>query len=96
MTDLKRVCVFCGSKHGVRPAYREAARAMGEALVAAGIDLVYGGGAVGLMGVVADAVLDAGGEVIGVIPEAHEPAARSPTSASPTSGSSARCTSGKP
>jgi len=70
MTDLKRLCVFCGSKHGVRPAYREAARAMGEALVAAGIDLVYGGGRVGLMGVVADAVLDAGGEVIGVIPEA--------------------------
>ena len=70
MTDLKRVCVFCGSKHGVRPAYREAARAMGEALVAAGIDLVYGGGKVGLMGVVADAVLDAGGQVIGVIPEA--------------------------
>jgi hypothetical protein len=70
MTDLKRLCVFCGSKHGVRPAYREAARAMGEALVTAGIDLVYGGGRVGLMGVVADAVLDAGGEVIGVIPEA--------------------------
>ena len=70
MTDLKRVCVFCGSKHGVRSAYRQAARAMGETLVAAGIDLVYGGGKVGLMGVVADAVLDAGGQVIGVIPEA--------------------------
>jgi uncharacterized protein (TIGR00730 family) len=70
MTDLKRLCVFCGSKHGARPVYREAARAMGEALVAAGIDLVYGGGKVGLMGVIADAVLDAGGEVIGVIPEA--------------------------
>jgi uncharacterized protein (TIGR00730 family) len=70
MTDLKRLCVFCGSKHGVRPAYREAARAMGEALVAGGIALVYGGGRVGLMGVVADAVLDAGGEVTGVIPEA--------------------------
>jgi uncharacterized protein (TIGR00730 family) len=70
MTLLKRVCVFCGSKHGVRPAYREAARALGETLVAAGIGLVYGGGKVGLMGTLADAVLDAGGEVIGVIPEA--------------------------
>jgi uncharacterized protein (TIGR00730 family) len=69
MTALRRVCVFCGSKHGVRPEYTEAARAMGAALVAGGIDLVYGGGKVGLMGVVADAVLDAGGEVTGVIPD---------------------------
>jgi uncharacterized protein (TIGR00730 family) len=69
MTTLRRVCVFCGSKHGVRPQYTEAARAMGTALVAGGIDLVYGGGKVGLMGVIADAVLDAGGEVIGVIPD---------------------------
>jgi|SRR5688500_16607131 uncharacterized protein (TIGR00730 family) len=68
MTELRRVCVFCGSKHGVRPEYTEAARAMGSALAAAGIDLVYGGGRVGLMGEVADAVLEAGGEVIGVIP----------------------------
>ena len=70
MTSLRRVCVFCGSKHGVRPEYTEAARAMGGALAASGIDLVYGGGRVGLMGEVADAVLEAGGEVIGVIPEA--------------------------
>jgi uncharacterized protein (TIGR00730 family) len=69
MTKLRRVCVFCGSNHGVRPEYTEVARAMGTALVAGGIDLVYGGGRVGLMGVVADAVLDAGGEVIGVIPD---------------------------
>ena len=69
MAVLRRVCVFCGSKHGVRPEYTEAARAMGSALAAGGIDLVYGGGSIGLMGVVADAVLDAGGEVIGVIPE---------------------------
>jgi uncharacterized protein (TIGR00730 family) len=69
MAVLRRVCVFCGSKHGVRPEYTEAARAMGAALAAAGIGLVYGGGRVGLMGVVADAVLDAGGEVIGVIPD---------------------------
>lgn len=69
MAALRRVCVFCGSKHGVRPEYTEAARAMGTAMAAGGIDLVYGGGRVGLMGVIADAVLDAGGEVIGVIPD---------------------------
>ena len=69
MAALRRVCVFCGSKHGARPEYAEAARAMAAALVAAGVDLVYGGGRVGLMGVVADAVLEAGGEVIGVIPD---------------------------
>lgn len=69
MAALRRVCVFCGSKHGVRPEYTEAARATGTALVAAGIELVYGGGRVGLMGEVADAVLAAGGQVIGVIPE---------------------------
>ena len=69
MATLRRVCVFCGSKHGVRPEYTDAARAMGTALAAGGIGLVYGGGRIGLMGVVADAVLDAGGEVIGVIPD---------------------------
>jgi uncharacterized protein (TIGR00730 family) len=69
MTALRRVCVFCGSKHGARPEYADAAQAMGAALAASGIDLVYGGGRVGLMGVVADAVLAAGGEVIGVIPD---------------------------
>lgn len=70
MRELKRVCVFCGSSPGARPAYAEAARAMGRALAERGIGLVYGGGKVGLMGVVADAVLKAGGEVVGVIPEA--------------------------
>jgi len=69
MAALRRVCVFCGSKAGRRPEYAAAAEAMGAALAAAGIDLVYGGGRVGLMGVVADAVLAAGGEVIGVIPD---------------------------
>ena len=69
MATLRRVCVFCGSKHGVRPEYTEAARSMGTALAAGGIGLVYGGGCSGLMGEVADAVLDAGGEVIGVIPD---------------------------
>lgn len=68
MVTLRRVCVFCGSKVGARPAYAEAARAMGATLAGAGVGLVYGGGRVGLMGVVADAALAAGGEVIGVIP----------------------------
>jgi uncharacterized protein (TIGR00730 family) len=68
MVELRRVCVFCGSQFGNRPAFREAAEAMGATLAAQGIGLVYGGGSVGLMGVVADAVLAGGGEVIGVIP----------------------------
>lgn len=65
-----RICVFCGSKTGNNETYAEAARAMGRALVAEGIDLVYGGGHVGLMGITADAVLAAGGRAIGVIPQA--------------------------
>ncbi len=67
---MNRICVFCGSSVGNQPAYAEAARAMGALLARRGIGLVYGGGNVGLMGVVADAVLDLGGEVIGVIPQA--------------------------
>lgn len=66
---MKYVCVFCGSSMGKRPAYKLAAQAMGETLAQQGLSLVYGGGNVGLMGVVADATLAAGGEVIGVIPE---------------------------
>ncbi len=65
---MKRICVFCGSSMGASPAFAEGARALGRALAEAGITLVYGGGGVGLMGVLADAVLEAGGEVIGVIP----------------------------
>ena len=68
--NLRRVCVFCGSKVGADERYRAAAVELGQLLVRSGIGLVYGGGSVGLMGVIADAVLDAGGEVIGVIPEA--------------------------
>ena len=68
MRTLKRVCVFCGSAVGSKPVYAEAARAFGRAVAARGIGLVYGGGAVGLMGIAADAALQAGGEVIGVIP----------------------------
>jgi len=62
-----RLCVYCGSNAGVSPAFRNAAHALGEAMARRGIALVYGGGQVGLMGVVADAALAAGGEVIGVI-----------------------------
>ena len=65
---MKRVCVYCGSSIGNQPIYREMAVAMGALLARRGIGLVYGGGNVGLMGVIADAVLAGGGEVIGVIP----------------------------
>jgi hypoxanthine phosphoribosyltransferase len=67
---VPRLCVFCGSSPGARPAYGEAAEELGRLLVAQGIGLVYGGGAVGLMGRLADAVLAEGGEAIGVLPEA--------------------------
>lgn len=67
---LKRICVFAGSRDGADPAYTEAAARLAEAIVAAGLGLVYGGGRVGLMGAVADAALAEGGEVIGVIPSA--------------------------
>jgi uncharacterized protein (TIGR00730 family) len=67
---LHSLCVFCGSHSGASPAYGEAAARLGRALAGRGLRLVYGGGHVGLMGVVADAALAAGGEVIGVIPAA--------------------------
>jgi uncharacterized protein (TIGR00730 family) len=67
---MKRICIFCGSSTGTQPAYREAAEAMGALLAQRRIGLVYGGGHVGLMGVIADAVLAGGGEAIGVIPQA--------------------------
>lgn len=69
---MRRVCVFCGSSPGKSPVYLEAARATGRALARRGIGLVYGGGSVGLMGAVADATLEAGGEAVGVIPRALE------------------------
>ena len=69
---MRRVCVFCGSSLGSRPAYADAARRLGEALARRRMGLVYGGGSIGLMGVVADAALAASGEVIGVIPGALE------------------------
>jgi uncharacterized protein (TIGR00730 family) len=67
---MKRVCVFCGSNSGANPAYAQAAAELGRLLAGQGRTLVYGGGNVGLMGVVADAALAAGGKVIGIIPEA--------------------------
>ena len=67
---MRRICVFCGSSPGARPAYGEAAEELAGVLAAEGIGLVYGGGAVGLMGRLADAMLAGGGETIGVMPEA--------------------------
>lgn len=69
MPPRSRLCVYCGSAGAVDRRYREAARELGERLAGAGIELVFGGGRIGLMGVLADAVLAAGGRVVGVIPE---------------------------
>src|SRR5688572_19234075 len=66
--ELRRVCVFCGASPGNDAAFAALARAVGEGLARRGIGVVYGGGRVGMMGFVADAALEAGGEVIGVIP----------------------------
>jgi uncharacterized protein (TIGR00730 family) len=70
MAGMRRVCVFAGSNPGNLPDYRLAAEALGRELAARGLGLVYGGGRVGLMGALADAVLTSGGEAIGVIPRA--------------------------
>jgi len=67
---MKRICVFCGSNAGHNPIYRAEAEKLGRLLAARNIELVYGGGNIGLMGAVADACLEAGGTVIGIIPEA--------------------------
>ena len=63
------LCVYCGSRHGARASYTQAAQQLGQAIGARGWQLVYGGGKVGLMGEVADATLAAGGRVVGVIPD---------------------------
>lgn len=70
MTALARVAVYCGSAIGADPLFGDAARATGQAMVSQGVDLVYGGGRLGLMGVIADKVLELGGRVYGVIPHA--------------------------
>jgi uncharacterized protein (TIGR00730 family) len=67
---VKRLCVFCGSSPGFDPAHAAMARNLGAKLATEGIGLVYGGGSIGLMGIVADAALAGGGEVIGVMPQA--------------------------
>ncbi len=67
---MRRICVFAGTNLGVRKEYQEAARELGRELLERGLGLVYGGGSIGLMGVIADSVLAGGGEVIGVIPYA--------------------------
>lgn len=69
MTSVKTVCVYCGSSGAVDPAFRDAATDLGKLLAEAGMELVYGGGRVGLMGLVADGVMTNGGRVIGIIPE---------------------------
>ena len=70
MPDLSSICVFCGSNAGAQAAYLEAAEAVGRGLAQRGVRVVYGGGKVGMMGAVADAARAAGGEVVGVIPQA--------------------------
>ena len=72
--EIRSVCVFCGSNPGTDPAYAEAAVATGRDLAERGVRIVYGGGAVGLMGRMAGAAMDAGGEVVGVIPDFLEAA----------------------
>jgi uncharacterized protein (TIGR00730 family) len=70
LTRVERICVFCGASPGARPAYRDVSAELARVLVANGIGVVYGGGGVGLMGALADAVLAEGGEVTGIIPRA--------------------------
>ena len=67
---MNKICIFCGSRPGRRPEYRAMAELLGRLLAERGLELVYGGGNIGLMGVIADACLAAGGSVVGVIPEA--------------------------
>ena len=68
MQRISRVCVYCGSAGAVDPRYRAAAQELGDSLARAGIELIYGGGRIGLMGLLADAALAAGGRVVGIIP----------------------------
>jgi len=69
MRTVRDICVFCGASAGSDPAYAEAARALGQAMASRGLGLVYGAGNIGLMGVLADAVLAEGGRAVGVIPQ---------------------------
>ena len=69
MADIRSLCVLCGSREGADPAFRAAAKDLGARIASHGVRLVYGGGAIGLMGILADSVISRGGEVIGVIPD---------------------------
>jgi len=69
MAELRSICVYCGANTGARPEYAAAAEALGRALARSGTRLVYGGGAVGLMGILARAVMKDGGDVTGIIPQ---------------------------
>ena len=69
VTEVRTLCVLCGSREGIDPAYRGAALRLGQLIAEHGVRLVYGGGSIGLMGVIADAVIAAGGDVVGVIPD---------------------------
>ena len=69
MRTVRDICVFCGASAGSDPAYAEAARALGQTMASRGLGLVYGAGNIGLMGVLADAVLAEGGRAVGVIPQ---------------------------
>ena len=69
MSELKSVCIFCGSSKGFSQKYEEISRQLGQYLAEQNIEIIYGAGNVGLMGVVADAALTAGGKVVGIIPE---------------------------
>src|SRR3712207_2345887 len=69
MSEIRSICVYCGSGFGGNPAFVEAAAALGQSMAEQGISLVYGGGNVGLMGTVARSVLDHGGHVTGIIPD---------------------------
>ncbi|KAG0492142.1 hypothetical protein HPP92_005255 [Vanilla planifolia] len=73
VTCFRRICVFCGSRPGKKASYREAAIDLGKELVARGIDLVYGGGSIGLMGLVSQAVHEGGRHVLGIIPKCLMP-----------------------
>lgn len=70
MKTLQRLAVYCGSASGSQPVFADAARATAQAMVGRGVDLIYGGGRLGLMGLIADSVLELGGRVYGVIPQA--------------------------
>lgn len=69
MSNIRSVCVYCGSSNYVDEAYKQAAKQTGHLLATAGLEIIYGGGNVGLMGITADAALAAGGRVIGIIPD---------------------------